>query len=137
MEDVGQYIGIPHYFNQSTFEGCDCLGLCRLFYSQHKWEQTFDDGKPITKDWQKKDGAIRLFRYFKKHFKETTDINELTFGDIVVFKVNGDYHFGIFLEYGKVLAMEVPVVYGKSTSSIFHKRFWLAGFVYGFKREGD
>lgn len=135
MEDISKYIGIPHYFNQDTFNGCDCLGLCRLFYKEHGWKETFSDGKPITKDWQKKDGAIRLFRYFKKHFNETKDVNDLTFGDVVLFNICGDYHFGIYLEYGKVLGMEVPVRKGRSISSIFHKKIWIAGFVSGFKRK--
>ena len=134
MENIDKFIGIPHYFNQDSFEGCDCLGLCRLFYKEHGWKQTFCDGKEITKKWQEKNGNIRLFRYFKKNFKETDDITSLDYGDIVLFKVSGDYHFGIYLQYGKVLAMEVPVVYGKTTSSIFHKKLWELGFVTAFKR---
>lgn len=53
MEDINKYVGIPHYFNQDSFDGCDCIGLCRLFYKEHGWKQDFKDGKPITKDWQK------------------------------------------------------------------------------------
>lgn len=135
MEDINKFIGIPHYFGQDTFQGCDCLGLCRLFYKEHNWKQTFDDGKPITKDWQKHNGLMRLLKYFRKNFTPTTNIDDLHFGDIVLFKIAGDYHFGIYLEYGKVLGMEVPVKYGESISSIFHKRFWIKGFVYGFQRE--
>lgn len=135
MEDINKFVGIPHYFGQDTFEGCDCLGLCRLFYKEHNWKQNFKDGKPITKDWQEHNGLMRLLKYFRKNFIQTTDINSLNFGDIILFKVNGDYHFGIYLEYGKVLGMEVPVKYGESTSAIFHKKFWIRGFVYGFQRK--
>ena len=137
MEDINKYVGIPHYFNQDSFDGCDCIGLCRLFYKEHGWKQDFKDGKPITKDWQKTDGAIRLFRYFKQNFKETKNLNELSFGDIRLFDVAGDYHFGISLEYGKVLGLEVPVRYGKSISTVYHKKLWINGFVSGFKRKND
>ena len=48
--DVNKYIGIPHYFNTSSFRKCDCLGLIKLFYREHGWPQTFDDGLPIESE---------------------------------------------------------------------------------------
>lgn len=132
MENIDKYIGIPYKFNGRTREsGCDCLGLCYLFYKEHGWI-TLDDGKPITKDWREKD-PNRLARWFGKHFKVTRDPDELEFGDILLFDVFGDTHLAIYLEYGRVLALQLPTrEWSKST--IYHKDSWLHGFKAGFKR---
>ena len=134
-KNVDKYVGIVHEFGKSSFLECDCIGLCKLFYRTHGWRQTFSDKKPITKDWQNKEGVMRLFRYFKKNFKQTPYADDLDFGDVVLFKINGDFHFGIYVDAGKVLAMEVPVVYGKSQCTLYHRRLWIKGFCYGYKRD--
>lgn len=128
-----KYIGIKHLFNGDNFDGADCIGLCRLFYKEHGWKQDFKDGNPVTREWQTNDPG-RLFRYLKRNFVETEKPEELTYGDIVLFKINGDYHLGIYLEYGKVLAMEVPYAEGKTMSTIYRSHFWRPFFVRGFKR---
>ena len=132
MENIDKYIGIPYKFNGRTREsGCDCLGLCYLFYKEHGWI-TLDDGKPITKDWREKD-PHRLARWFGKHFKVTRDPEQLEFGDILLFDVFGDTHLAIYLEYGRVLALQLPTR-DWSKSTIYHKDSWLHGFKAGFKR---
>lgn len=133
MENIDKYIGIIHEFNGDTFDGCDCIGLCRLFYKEHGWAQTFTDGKPVTHDWES-DDPLRLARYLQENFRITRNADELQFGDVMLFDVNGDAHLGICLEYGDILAMQVPVVEGKSTSTIYHRYFWKQGFKAGFIR---
>lgn len=136
MEDINKYVGIPHYFGESSFDGCDCIGLVRLFYREHGWPQTFTDGKPeeVTKEnfaeprmWR------RLYEYLLKNFQRV-DYDDLRFGDVVVMKFDKDEHLGIYLEYGKVLGMEVPTVYGKSESTIYTRAWWTPSFKYGFRR---
>lgn len=133
MEDINKYIGIPHVFNGDTLSGADCIGLCRLFYCDHGWKQDFRDGKEVLPDWQEKDRG-RLMRYLKRSFAETKDIRELCFGDIVLFKINGDYHLGIYTEYNRVLAMEVPYIEGKTISTLYKPYYWMPFFVRGYRR---
>lgn len=131
MEDINKYIGIPYKFNGRTRDGCDCLGLCHLFYKEHGWI-TLDDGKPITKDWQEKDPK-RLVRWFAKNFQVTRDPEELEFGDILLFDVGSEVHLALYLEYGRILSSQIPTVeFSKST--IYHKDSWVHGFKVGFKR---
>lgn len=136
MEDIGRYVGVRHVFNGDGPGGADCIGLCRLFYKEHGWRQDFTDGKPVTRDWQTKDPG-RLFRYLKRNFEETDDSAALDFGDVVLFKINGDYHLGLYLRYGKVLAMEVPYAEGKTRSTIYSAPHWRPFFVRGFRRRSD
>lgn len=132
LEDINKYIGIKHIFNGDTFHGCDCIGLCRLFYYEHGWKQGFTDGAEVTTDWQKRDKG-RLFKYLKRNFKEV-NTDKLSFGDIVLFKINGDYHLGIYLEYGRVLSMQAPYIEGKTISTIYREDFWKPYFVRGYRR---
>lgn len=132
--NTDKFIGIPHVFNGDTYEACDCIGLARLFYAEHNWTQDFKDGQEITKDWQSKDRG-RLFRYLKRNFVETRDAHSLTYGDIAVYNIDGDYHIGIYLEYGKVLAMQVPCKEHYTTSTIYREQYWKPYFVRGYRRE--
>lgn len=47
VHDINKFVGIPHYFGESSFDKCDCLGLCRLFYREHGYKEHIEDGKPI------------------------------------------------------------------------------------------
>jgi cell wall-associated NlpC family hydrolase len=133
MENINKYIGIKHKFNGDTFDGADCIGLCRLFYREHGWPETFTDGRIIEHDWESKE-PLRLLLYLRKYFDENKDISKLRFGDIVLFNIGGDSHLGIYLEYGKVLAMQAPVQEGKTTSTIYPRSLWQHSFKAGFRR---
>lgn len=136
MIDTEKFIGIPHVFLGDTFEGCDCLGLVRLFYKEHGWSQDFtDDGEEISeKNYNTSPVWRRLLRYFHQHFDETKDIDELKEGAVVLFLIDGDYHLGIYAGDNYMLAMEVPVRYGESRSMLYHKRYWKMVFKRGFNR---
>lgn len=136
MEDIDKYIGIVHRFGQSDFNGCDCFGLCKLFYREHCWPQKFDDGKPYPSpdNYSEPSQWHRLYKYLLCNFKQV-NAEELRFGDFVVFQIEGSIHCGIYLEYGKLLSMQVPSVDGESTSTIYHRAVWLKFFKYGFRRK--
>lgn len=133
MENINKYIGIKHKFNGDTFDGADCIGLCRLFYREHGWPETFTDGRIIEHDWESKE-PLRLLLYLRKYFDENKDISRLRFGDIVLFNIGGDSHLGIYLEYGKVLAMQAPVQEGKTISTLYPRSLWQHSFKAGFRR---
>ena len=136
MEDIGKFIGIKHGFAGNDFDKCDCFGLVQLFYKEHGWPQTFNDGKPYPSEDEYAQPKFwrRLYEYLLRHFDEV-DYKSLSYGDVVVFKINGCIHLGIYLEYGKVLAMEVPTIEGKSTSTIYHRHIWTQCFEHGFRRK--
>ena len=134
--NIDKFIGIPHKFNESSFDGCDCLGLVRLYYREHGWPQTFDDGLPITEDnWETPEAWHRLFRYLHSNFDEVNDPSELNPGAVVVFKIGDDMHLGILLDnYGRMLASQIPVVYGKTTSTIYKRSWWMQCYKRGYNR---
>ena len=126
-KDISKYVGIKHYFGRSDYDGCDCIGLVRLFYLEHNTGLDFtDEQPPVTPEnyftaasWR------RLFRYIHKHFDELTDDSKLSYGDLVLFRINDCEHMGIIAnEYGLCLAMEVPEKEGVTTSTLYHKSFW-------------
>lgn len=134
MENVNKYIGIPHYFGESSFYKCDCIGLCRLFYREHGWKDTFDDDKPVTEEHFSDVGVWRrLYKYCLTHM-DKVEYDELDFGDFVIFQIDGDLHTGIYLSYGDLLSMQVPTVYGKSTSTIYHREWWTPFYKHSFRR---
>ena len=133
MENIDKYIGILHKFGGDTFDGCDCVGLCKLFYREHDWFPVWDDGKPITRDWQKNE-PMRIVKFLTLHFKMTRNPDALRFGDILYFDIYGDTHLAIYLEGGDILSMQVPVKEGFTCSTIYHSHIWKRGFRAGFRR---
>ena len=132
--NIDKYVGIPHYFGESSFAKCDCIGLCRLFYREHGWMHIEDGGEEPNQDnfsdlkyWR------RLYAFCVNNMNKV-DYDNLQYGDFVIFKVEGDLHTGIYLEYGKLLSMQIPTVYGKTTSTVYHRRWWTPFFKYAFRR---
>lgn len=132
MKDIGNFIGIPHYFGESSRTACDCIGLARLFYAEHGW-QSISDGKPEDVD-EYKAQPFRILRYFLKNFDRIESIDALEYGDIVITKVLSEHHVGIYTEYQRLLTMEVPVIYGVTKSCIFKGHSWTPYFICGFRR---
>lgn len=137
MENINKYIGIPHYFGESSFNKCDCIGLCRLFYREHGWKDTFDDGKPVKKEHFSDVGVWRrLYKYCLTKM-DRVEYDELDFGDFVIFQIEGDLHTGIYLGYGDLLSMQVPTVYGETISTVYHRSWWTPFFKYSFRRRDN
>lgn len=125
-QDINKYIGIKHYFGGESFEACDCIGLVRLFFKEHGSPLTFDDGKPVTREnYHSVTAWRRLIKYLNQHCRRLKK-NELPqYGDIILFRIEGDEHMGIMLtKYGDCLAMEVPVKEGFTMSRIYHRTLW-------------
>ncbi len=137
MLDTDKFIGIPHVFNGHDFDGCDCIGLCRLFYKEQGWPQRFWDNKEAITEENKsdKENWLRLYKYLGRHFKRVRKPEEMEDGGVVVFNINGDLHLGIYAGRGNILAMEVPVIYGKTRSTLYHSDMWQRAFVRGYNRK--
>ena len=137
MEDISKYVGIKHYFGESSFEKCDCFGLVQLFYREHGWKPVWDDGKtePVTEEnYMQPRMWRRLYRFMLKNF-DRVDYDDFQFGDIIIMEVNLHEHMGIYVGYGKVLGMEIPTVYGVSESTIYTRPWWTKVFKYAFRRK--
>ncbi len=140
MEDLKKYIGIPYGFNESSFEAADCAGLVSLFYREHGWPDDYP--KPKTKDWYMKE-PLYMQKYLMKNFSMTRDIDELTYGDILYYQINGEGHIGVYLNYGKFLSTYPKVSeFNGGCSFIDRCRFWFnmggVKFIAGFRRKtGD
>ena len=134
MENIEKYIGI--YYGWKSKYRMTCLDLCRQWYIDHGYKQNFDDGKiyPKSMDEFNKSHRFRLMKYFLRNFTVTKDSKNLNHGDIVAFNINGDMHFGMYLENDTVLAMQVPCIEGVSQSTVYKRKFWNNAFVCGFKR---
>jgi cell wall-associated NlpC family hydrolase len=133
LKNIGKYIGIKHEYGESTWEHCDCAGLCTLFYREN-FDYIIDDGKPMGTAETSKSHPLRMSRWLLKNMDKVKEYNNLQWGDIVLFRISNEHHVGIALEYGKVLAMEVPCVYGHTKSTIYRKSFVEPYFIMGFRR---
>ena len=99
--DFSKYVGIPFAFNESSFEAADCAGLASLFYREHGWSGEYP--RPKHKDWYITD-QLYMQRWLVKNFDMSRDIDDIEFGDLLYFMINGEGHIGVALEYGKFLA---------------------------------
>lgn len=103
-QDLCKYVGIPFKFLGTTFDGVDCIGLCQLFLNQHNYDIEFRDGREITKDWYETE-PLRLLIWLNRNFTKIKDMNNLQYGDIVLFEINGESHTGIYIDNMKVLTI--------------------------------
>lgn len=116
MLNWNSYINIPWKFNGRDRDGCDCIGLCDLFYKEQNWQPRFDDGKEIEKGWYNTN-PYRLVRFLEKNFDKVDSIDGLTPGSIVYARINGEGHVFIYVGYGKILQSFPPITEYISTVS--------------------
>ena len=103
-QNIERFIGLPYKFLGTDFNGVDCIGLCQLFLNEHHIPVIIRDGRPITKDWYLKE-PYRLARWLFKNFDKIDNIDDLRYGDIVLFEINGESHTGIYIDDYKVLTI--------------------------------
>lgn len=133
MENLSKYIGIVHRFGMADFDSCDCAGLCTLFYKE-EFGFIIDDGKPIGTYDEYQSHHSRMLRYLLKTMDKVQSVDNLEYGDIIVTKVYGEHHVAVYLEYGRVLTMQIPCVEGSTRSCIYKENQWKPYFVMGFRR---
>ena len=136
MED--KYINIPYKFAGYDYDGADCIGLLRLFYSDHNW-QVINDGRTFTKDWYKKE-PYRMVKWFLKNMNKIKDIKDLQFGDVVYFTIGGEGQVGIYYKYGRILttfpdnSKQWDGTYMPNNSFLCHRQLWEKAYRCGFRR---
>lgn len=126
-QNIEKYVGLPFKFLGTDFAGVDCIGLCQLFLCEHGYDIEIRDGRPITKDWFLTE-PYRLARWLIKNFDKIDNMEDLQYGDIVLFEINGESHTGIYLNNGKVLT--ILEIFKKSMIIHLKKRniFYQCGF---------
>lgn len=127
-QDLEKFVGLSYKFLGTDFTGVDCIGLCQLFYNQHGIDIEIRDGRPITKDWYLTE-PYRLARWLVEHFDKIKEMENMQYGDIVLFEINGESHTGIYIDNGKVLT--ILEVY--RSSMIFHLKKGNIFFQCGFR----
>lgn len=103
--NIRKYIGIPHIDGGRDIEtGLDCWGLVRYFYND-EFGIELPEYKSITtieKDYRSTSEKILMtdcYRNFKYMNPSNTDIDDLRYGDILIFTIGGQpIHTGIFIE---------------------------------------
>jgi hypothetical protein len=110
------------------------VSLARLFYADHGWPEDFTDGKPIEEQQYKLHEPFRILRYLLKNFRRS-ELDKLEYGSIVVLKIYGELHLGIYINYGKILCMQVPVIIGYSKSTVYRQQWWSQFFLCAFSRK--
>lgn len=139
MEDISKYIGIPYEFNGESITGADCAGLALLFYKDHKWKPDSYD-KPKDNTWFKSTPLV-MERFLLRNFNKVRKVSDLSFGDLVWVRINGEGHLLIYLQYGKVLTTFPPTMPQwnsevlPSKSMVIHRDTWEHGFLCGFRRK--
>lgn len=136
--DLTRYIGIPYTFNfdlntlrnRNTITSINCAGLVKLFYLEHNYKQTCDDGKTwnISKNSHY---LMRLLKYLNSNFKFTSKIEDLEYGDIVCLLTGT--HLGIYVGNGNILTIEKEHIENVSKTIIYSKKDWINIFKFGFK----
>ena len=102
-QNLDRFVGIPYKFLGTGFDGADCIGLCQLFFYEHGIMLEWRDGRPIDRDWYVKE-PYRMVRWFYKYF-DKLKYEELQYGDVVLFEINGEGHTGICVGSHKVLTI--------------------------------
>ena len=103
-QNIEKFIGIPYKFLGTDYTGVDCIGLCQLFLNEHGYAIKFRDGREITKDWYLKE-PYRLARWLINNFDKIDSMENMIYGDIILFEINGESHTGIYLGNAKVLTI--------------------------------
>lgn len=103
-QNIEKFIGIPYKFLGTDYTGVDCIGLCQLFLNEHGYAIKFRDGREITKDWYLTE-PYRLARWLIKNFDKIDNMEDMVYGDIILFEINGESHTGVYLDNGKVLTI--------------------------------
>lgn len=135
MENINKYIGLNFTFkNTPKMNLYNCIGLVEKFYKDHNYSINFNDGKPWCTN-RKEHYLNRLLKWLRTNFKETKNIEELEYGDIVCLKTGA--HTAIYLGDYKILCMEFEAIDNVSKSRIYEKDEWIDKFKYGFKRKKE
>jgi cell wall-associated NlpC family hydrolase len=91
---VGDLVGIPYVLHGDDFDGCDCIGLVKLFHREIL-KIDFPDFTGFYKNPRDFQALDRLIEDKKSLFKQVT---EPVFGDIIVYRLGAfSCHTGIFL----------------------------------------
>lgn len=101
---LDRFVGIPYKFLGIDYDGVDCIGLCQLFYFEHGICLEWRDGREIEQDWYVKE-PFRLVRFLHLHFNKLKNMDDMKYGDIALFEINGEGHTGVYVGNGKVLTI--------------------------------
>jgi cell wall-associated NlpC family hydrolase len=126
-KDLNKLIGIPFKLGGDDFNGCDCKGICYLYYKYvHGKKYPHDDGGKLLKRDVKKD-TERIIS-FVKNFCKKIEFNDLKEGDLVIVKADNSVGaLGVCIDDKRVL--HTTIVMGSMLTKLNRiKNKFIAGF---------
>jgi len=125
--DLNRLIGIPFKLNQKDFSGCDCRGICWLYYKYIKnKEYPFTDGKRIFFRNRKYD--IQRMIDVIATFSSPVEFIDLKEGDLLLLKtLNGIGALAVCINDKQILHMDI-VVGSCLTKLKYLEDLFLAGY---------
>lgn len=120
-----RFLGISSKVCGDGFDGCDCVGLLRLWFKEHGSPLTFSDGEAEDrskvsdpKNWE------RLIKYLNTYCNKVDD-DIVQYGDVVLLYIGTTVYTGTILnEQGDVLTMSFPMPTIGSVSTVYEGRIW-------------
>lgn len=131
--DVNNFIDIVFDLKNNSFAGADCIGLVDLYYKCHGWNSELMNYYPESIQWNTSDFR-HLIKYLSSNFKRTNDVNALSVGDIIVFKIDITRHIGIIMDNKGLLTQGLPACQFLSSSIIYSFCDWTKWEWIGFRR---
>jgi len=127
LQKLNKLIGIPFKLNRKDFEGCDCRGICWLYYKYIKdKEYPFTDNGHIFFR-NKKDDLKRMIKVISE-FSTAVEFGVLKEGDLILLKtLNGIGALAVCINDKQALHMDI-VVGSCLTKLKYLKDLFLAGY---------
>jgi len=136
QKELELFINIPYFLHRHSFDFTDCIGLARIFYAYHGWSLNIEDCYSQDKQGFWKCNYLRMVRYIRDNFTQTRKIEELEYGDLLIF---GQRHAMIYLKKGLLLGQGGLFGHGyaeiASSSKIYKADLSEAPAWIGYKRK--
>ena len=115
LKDLDVLIHIPYFLHRHDFSMSDCWGVARLFYALHGWQFNIDEYYYKDKNGFVGCKYVGFSHYIKNNFTPTTNVDELEYGDLIIY----GRHVVIFIRKGLLLGQS-PL----NTELLTDSRWW-------------
>ncbi len=109
---IDEWMGVPYHWGGTSKQGCDCVGLCKVFYKE-LYDKTLS-------------GSAGDVYALCNEVKNKADLKE---GDFVFFKINQSQisHIGIYLQNGYFVHAPLTGVMIDNLNEPYYKTYYFTG----------